>query len=150
MTSLEEITAVENRYVCAGRLPSSGEALDLILARWQVGGRDRETALRLMFLSWYSQTEPPYLTGLSGDLDTKILFGEAFKALGGAQTNDPEVCFAVGTMATVFPQSLGVESQWQVVGQRLLARAAALAPEGVRRESFIGRGAYGAYFAQGS
>lgn len=146
MTSLDAIAEIENRNSAPLCLPSLGEAFGLLSERWAAGEQDRETALRLMFLSWYSQAEPPYLTGLSGDLDTPSVFGDAFASLGGAQSTDPEICFVVGTMTTLFPWSLGDQVYWESMGRQLLVRAAGLAPDGVNPDVFLGRGAYGAYF----
>ncbi len=147
MISLDAITQVENRYVAAASRPTLGEAFEMLLTRWKQGARDRETALRIAFLAWYSCSEPVCFTGLPGGVRPGPMFKEAFEALGGEDAEDAEVCFVVGLMAELFPWCLGDEAHWVAVGGRLSARARELAPRGVPAEQFDGRGAYGAYFA---
>jgi hypothetical protein len=147
MPTLEAITEVENRYSGQGGEPSLGQAFAMLQERWASGARDRETALRLAFLAWYSCSEPTWLTGLPDDQNTSTVFLDAFATLGGAQSSDVEVCFAVGLMAELFPYCIGDEAYWLSVGNMLRARARALAPRGLQPSQFSGRGAYGEYFA---
>jgi hypothetical protein len=146
MDDLAAITGVECRYTEHGE-PSLGEAYELLQSRWNAGGRDRETALRLLFLAWYSCSEPPFLTGLSMDAPYADVFADVFSHLGEEQSSDPEFLFAVGVMATSFPYCIGPESEWEAVGKRCVHRAAELRPEGFEPGWFEGRGAYGNYFA---
>src|SRR5437868_2896310 len=76
MYSLEEITDVESRY--RDGAPSLGQALEMLLARWNVGARDEETVLRLLFLLWYNVVEPIDLTGLPSETDSS-LFRKVFE-----------------------------------------------------------------------
>ena len=146
--SLVEIDATEQGYLGRDSSPVLGQSFDMLLERWAAGERDRETALRLLFLSWYSNCEPPFLTGLPTGQDTAKLCSETFSALGGASTADPEVCFVVGLMAELFPWCLGEEAQWIEVGRLLASRAAQLQPGGPSPTTFsAGRGAYGEYFS---
>lgn len=147
MPSLEIITEVESRYTCRNGEPSLGEAFAMLQERWKSGNRDRETALRLLFLSWYSCSEPTWLTGLPDDQNTSIIFTDTFAALGGEQSSDAEVCFTVGLMAELFPWCIGDETHWLAVGAKLSSRARELSPQGFLPTLFAGRGAYGEYFA---
>jgi len=144
MPSLASITEIENRYTNGE--PSLGSAYALLRERWADGPRDRETALRLLFLAWYSNAEPPFLTGLP-DGDHFAVVSETFNALGGAASTDAEVCFVVGLMASLFPCCLGDETEWSNLGHVLWRRAEALAPGTLTAADFEGRGAYGEYFA---
>lgn len=147
MQSLKAITEVEERYCGRGGEASLGKAFAMLQERWSSGARDRETALRLAFLAWYSCSEPTWLTGLPENQSTSSVFQDAFAALGGEESSDPEVCFAFGLMAELFPWCIGDEAHWLSVGKALRSRANALAPEGLSGSLFSGRGAYGEYFA---
>lgn len=144
--SLIEISRAEQGYLGRNGSPVLGQAFDMLLARWAAGERDRETALRLFFLSWYANCEPPFLTGLPTDHATSRICSETFAALGGTGTSDQEVCFVVGFMAELFPWCLGDETYWMEVGRLLTSRAGKLQPSGPSPSVFAGRGAYGEYF----
>ena len=141
MKSLQEITAIENKYCSENGETSLGVAYDALEERWLSGSKDKETALRLMFLIWYSCSEPEFLTGLNGESVKLNLFSEAFETLGGLDTNDNEVCFTVGLMAQLFPYCIGNEEHWLSIGNLLVNKTEQIEPE-----LFIGRGAYGKYF----
>ncbi|MEA9579502.1 hypothetical protein VC218_11450 [Xanthomonas nasturtii] len=147
MISLEAITEVESRYSGFNGMPSLGEAFAMLQERWEFGDRDRETALRLLFLAWYSCSEPTCLTGLPDDQRTSTIFVDTFAALGGEQSSDAEVCFAVGPMAELFPRCIGDEAHWLALGNKLSSRAHELSPQGFPPSFFKGRGSYGEYFA---
>jgi len=147
MPTIEAITEVENRYSGQDGEASLGEAFSMLQERWASGARDRETALRLAFLAWYSCSEPAWLTGLPDEQSTSTIFRDAFATLGGERSTDAEVCFTVGLMAELFPYCIGDEAYWLSVGKTLRARARRLAPQGVLPAIFSGRGAYGKYFA---
>lgn len=147
---LDSITALEQLYVEAGD-PSLGKAYDALLERFDGGQRDRETCLRLMFLAWYSCSEPEFLTGLPYS-DPEGQHGRVFRAtfeqLGARSSKDPEVIFTASLMTSMFPYCCGPEPEWSAIGEELKARLAAL-PVASRPSatSFTGRGAYGHYFA---
>ena len=147
MHSVEIITAVEDRYCATQGNPSLGEAFEMWALRWSSGLRDRETALRLMFLAWYSCSEPNDLTGLPCDERLKQTFADAFESLGGANSTDAEVCYVVGLMARLFPWCIGEEGNWSRTGLALTQRAQLLALEGIQPRVFQNRGVYGEYFA---
>ena len=121
-----------------------GESFAMLQRRWESGGRDRETALRLLFLCWYGCCEPPDCTGLPGKVEAQLVC-EAFDYLGGQSSSDPEVCFAVVIMAALFPYCMGSEDKWTEIGANMLARAKS-AVDCLSVSVFGGRGAYGAYF----
>ena len=148
MRDLDEITKVEERYALPSGEPSLGEAFRLLRERWSSGARDRETGLRLMFLAWYSCSEPTSLTGLPLER-TEDIFGEVFRGLGGEQSEDAELLYAVAVMAgkNSFPWCCGDEATWLNIAARCTERFRALRPEGFAPADFRGRGAYGDYFA---
>ena len=145
--SFTDIDRVEQDYLGPKGRPVLGLSFGMLMARWQAGERDRETALRLLFLSWYAQCESPMLTGLDPQYDTSAICTDAFAALGGADTQDPEVCFVVGLMAELFPWCLGDEVYWADLGRILKRRAVQLQPSGLLLSVFGNRGAYGEYFS---
>ena len=153
MHSLDAITKVEDRYAGPQGQPSLGEAFTMLQARWASGARDRETCLRLAFLAWYSCAEPNGYTGLPDDQElTSGIFARALAALGGELSSDPEVCYTLGLMAKMFPWAICAknETHWRRVGENLILRAEALAPQGLTASGFVSRGAYGRYFSHQS
>lgn len=146
MVSIATITQIEQQYVEKG-CQTLGSAYTMLQHRWKDGARDKETALRLLFLAWYSCSEPDFLTGLDEDLGNKDVFTNVFSELGGMDCQDPEVCFAVGFMAEIFPYCIGDEKLWEEKGKTLRARGKELKPDGYPPAYFEGRGAYGDYFA---
>lgn len=145
--SLIEINKAEQSYLGRDGGPVLGQSFDMLQARWAAGERDRETALRLLFLSWYSGCEPAFLTGLPAGADMTAICSEMFDFLGGTDTSDPEVCFVVGLMAELFPWCLRDAAYWGRVGRLLTDRAARLQPDGLPPAVFAARGAYGKYFS---
>lgn len=143
--NLKDIDEIERRYRERGG-PILGEAFARLKERWDAGARDTETALRLLFLCWYGIVEPPGNTGLTGDAAAQEAFGRVFAEAGGLDA-DPEILFAVGHMASLFPFNLGDERKWAALGKKALECARAKNPAGCRPEHFEGRGEYGAYFA---
>lgn len=141
-----EITIIETRYTESGGR-SLGQAFDGWLERWSCGERDRETALHLLFLAWYSCSEPTFLTGLPNDLRVSDLFQEVFDALGGEQSHDAEFLYVAGLMADLFPWCVGSELEWKARAQRCLDRSRQLLPTPLSPSVFADRGAYGQYFA---
>lgn len=144
--NIREITTIEDRYVVDGA-PSLGDAYDALVARWENNIADREECLRLMFLAWYSCSEPSELTGLSEGPDAALM-DALFERLGGDQTTDAEVMFTIGTMASLFPYCCGNKEIWVEVGKVLKQRYYDLRPaDRLSVGQFDERGAYGKYFA---
>jgi hypothetical protein len=147
VVELDEVTAIEDRYAGGGE-PVLGDAFAALRGRWQAGATDRETLLRLMFLAWYSCSEPEFLTGLPRQPDGPRLFASVFDQLGGESTTDSEVAFVVSVMASSFPECLGDEAAWTALAARLTERVGEqVHSDGLAPERFEGRGAYGQYFA---
>ncbi|HEV2801555.1 MAG TPA: hypothetical protein VGW12_13700 [Pyrinomonadaceae bacterium] len=118
---------------------------DILSAQWLDGVRARETALRLLFLAWYTCSEPVHLTGLDEAALPEGLIEELFEFLGGEATQDAEFLFVVAVMADVAPWCLGSnERRWEAIGERFWARLGGAVPGA---ETFLGRGEYGEYFA---
>ncbi|NHZ96536.1 hypothetical protein [Massilia sp. CCM 8734] len=141
------INEVEDCYAMPGGSRSLGTALQMLQTRWAANCRDRETALRLAFLAWYTEAEPTFLTGLPENQTMIPVFEAAAAALGGADCIDPEACCVIGMMAELCPYFCGDEQYWLTTGKLLSARARTLLPHGLARAVFAGRGAYGQYFA---
>jgi hypothetical protein len=145
MLSIEKITAIEDEYHSSSHTPSLGRAYDALVFRWKEGARDRETALRLLFLIWFWLAEPPYLTGLKDVNRTRI--NELFQSLGGEFSTDPEVLFVVTVMCQIAPWALGEEAYWREIGERFRLRLRERPQPGLSKQTFVRRGAYGHYFA---
>jgi hypothetical protein len=146
MPTLESISEIESLYKGPNGSPSLGTAFTMLRTRWTEGARDRETALRLAFLVWYSCSEPSFLTGLPDDDCSPLIFSDAFSSLGGSDSTDPEVCYVFGIMAELFPFCCGNEEYWAAMGARLTERLDKLLPQGLSPAVFAGRGTYGEYF----
>ena len=117
---------------------------DSLLAEWLNGSQTREGALRLLFLSWYSCSEPHYLSGLEGVEPEEGLVDELFEFLGGEETQDVEVLFIIAVMGEVAAWCLGEGDRWRRTANSFWSRLDGRVPD---QELFAGRGAYGEYFA---
>lgn len=147
MIELDAITKIEERYAFPRGEPSLGEAYALLSQRWRDGSRDLDTALRLMFLAWYTACEPGFLTGLSSDEPTFEIFEEVFHTMGGSASSDPLFTFAVAYMAALFPWACGPEEIWAKRAKECQARYEILGAPRFTSNHFAGRGAFGRYFA---
>ena len=147
MISIQEITAVEDEYHGRNGKPSLGRALEMWKSRWESGERDRETALRIIFLLWYCCAEPGEFTGLPQSGISKKLLIDAFESLGGIKTTDAELCYVMGIMTEVAVFCFGDNEYWEKIGIELRPRTQKLKPDGFKPEHFRERGAYGDYFA---
>src|SRR5690348_12438133 len=114
--------------------PTLGPAFEVLRDQWRSGERDRELALHLMFLAWYLNLEPPYLTGLDvsrmSSHELSSLFNEAHDWLlpFGAASDDAEALYAAGLAARLCPWLLGDEQQWTARSESYRARYRQLAP----------------------
>jgi hypothetical protein len=147
MVELDVIGKIEAGYDGPRGQASLGEAYALLRQRWQEGARDLETALRLMFLAWYTNCEPIHLTGLPADEPTTPLFNEIFDQVDGPGCTDPQFYFVVGFMAELFPWACGDEKVWAERARTCKARYEQLGGPKFNAEDFAGRGAFGSYFA---
>ncbi|HEY2749357.1 MAG TPA: hypothetical protein VGL86_32285, partial [Polyangia bacterium] len=68
---------LEQRSIGTRGAPALGDAYQVLREQWRAGDRDREVALHLMFLAWYLNIEPPFLTGLDERRtpSTQLCFG---------------------------------------------------------------------------
>lgn len=149
--TIAEITALEQSYV-VGEGPVLGPARDALANRWDSGLRDRETALRLAFMEWYSCSEPEFLTGLhdnynDADRGRQTYFPEIFAYVSSSAHADDEVRFVFGWMAKAFPWCCGdTLGDWERDGNSLWDQWRH-SGSGPQVSAFADRGAYGQYFA---
>ncbi len=150
---LAGVLSLEDLYV-RERLPTLSKALAALHRRWNGGLRDRETALRLLFLLWLSCREPNELTGLPEPQDNVLpawhrLVEDIFETLGGAETTDLEILFVLWWLSTDASWCCGPESVWE--GRSARFRSALLERGGldqIRPDELLRGGAYGAYFSE--
>ena len=142
----EDLDRIEAAYLEQPSMPTLGQSYELMLTRWLQGQRGRELALRLLFLYWYSRSEPTGFTGLGNVSYSQILLAQIASELDVDRSSDLEVCFVLDIMANVWPEAFGAdEAFWTATGER--ARAVLGAKnQSVDPEIFTGRGAYGEYF----
>ena len=113
---------------------------------------DRELCLHLLFLAWYCNLEPPYLTGFNQTSfpsdELSRLFHNVYESLEPEIHNDAECLYVVGLMALLTPYLLGDDTAtWETRSCLFERRFRSLAPSGLPAAHFEGRGAYGNYFA---
>lgn len=152
MTLPQAILDLENRSLGVQGEPTLGRALELALAEWRAGSRDRELRLHLLFLSWFCNIEPPHLTGLDESrvppTDLPQVFQDVYASFADAIDDDVECLFVIGLMAHLSPWLLGEDvPTWEARSSAFRTRYRALAPAGIPAGSFRCRGAYGDYFS---
>jgi len=145
------ILDLENRSVGAEGEPTLGRALQLAIADWRSGNRDRELRLHLLFLSWYCNLEPPHLTGLEEAVVASAglpqLFHDVYDTFANGIMDDVECLYVVGLMAQLTPWLLGGDvATWEARSVEFRRRYRMLLPDGLPPAHFEGRGAYGDYF----
>ena len=122
--SLSEINEIEqaNKH----GVPSLGLAAEELLHRWRNNLKDEETCVRLIFLRWYSCSEPIWLTGLDKEIPSvETIIGE----FGGENSLSAETLFIVGFLgSSLYAFCFGEESVWQEKCKCFLKRAAELEP----------------------
>lgn len=122
--SLEEINQIECAYKLG--VPSLGIAAEELLHRWHNNLRDAETCVRLIFLRWYSCSEPDYLTGLTRET---LTVDSIIADYGGEHNLGAETLFVIGVLGgNTFAFCFGEESVWQKKSRDFLKRAADLEP----------------------
>lgn len=137
--SLNDAIALER----AGDLASSREAL---IERWNKAPHDKETALRLAFIEWWSCSEPDFLTGLPAYDHDSSLFPELFTYLVSPSMIDLRVCFALGWMTKEFPWCCGCgPASWEPEGNALWAEYKR--SEGLDSTQFSDGSEFGRYFS---
>lgn len=118
------------------------EAFAHLIERWDEGGRDRETMLRLLFLIWYNCADQCF----EPSPRSHPSFQEVFEALGVGDSEDAELLYAAGVMADVAPWCCGDEKTWKKRSKHYLNKCKRILDGIPRPTTFSGRGAYGAYF----
>ena len=122
--SLAEITEVERAYKYG--VPSLGSAAEELLHRWRNNLKDEETFVRLVFLRWYSCSEPDWLTGLNKEIP---LIENIIAEFGGENSLAAETLFILGVLGgNTFAFCFGEESTWREKCRGFLKRAAELEP----------------------
>lgn len=116
-------------------------------AAWELGHRDREDALHLLFLAWMHWADPPFVTGMEDDPEADKLWRMIYGYFGGEESTDAEFLHVAGLMAGIFPWGLGDEVEWASRATRMQTRSLDLKPDGFSPEFFEGRSDYGDYFA---
>ncbi|ADL02017.1 hypothetical protein [Brevundimonas subvibrioides] len=116
-------------------------------AAWELGYRNREDALHLLFLAWMHWADPPFVTGMTDDPDAENLWLAIFSYFDGEDSADAEFLHVAGLMACIFPWGLGDEVEWASRATRMKERSLDLKPDGFSPEDFLGRSDYGDYFA---
>ena len=152
MSLPQSILELERRDAEPGGEPTLGLALEVAIEEWRAGNRDRELRLHLLFLCWYCNLEPPFVTGLD---DSRVpssglpaLFEEVYATLAEGIYDDPEGLYVVGLMAQLASWCVGDDpAMWEARGREFIARYRQLLPGGLPATAFEGRGAYGDYFA---
>ena len=149
-----EVLELENRSLGREGEPTLFRAYELLLEEWRRGSRDREVGLHLMFLAWYLLCEPAHLTGLDeravSQASLSAVFGKVHEHFQPTIRGDAEALYVVGLMAHLFPYVLGEVAEIDALAEEYRALYRALVPQGLTADIFIGRGAYGDYFASQS
>jgi hypothetical protein len=120
---------------------------------WLDGNRERELTLHLLFLSWYLDLEPAFLTGLqSGTEEAKDLariFVEAHDWLlpEGERSTDAEALYVAGLLARMWTIPTLPVDVWDARAEAYHVRYRELRPGGLSAAEFERRGYYGEYFA---
>jgi len=145
---------LEAQSIGAKGAPTLGPAYELLRDQWRSGDRDRELGLHLMFLAWYLNVEPPFLTGLDAahvqPAELTTVFNDVHAVLlsDGADATDAEALYVVGLMAHLTAWLLGDDEEWTDRSESYRRRYRQLSPGGMDPEVFADRGAYGDYFAR--
>ena len=122
--SLADITAIER--ACSLGAPTLGRAAEALLARWRWPLRDGETFIRLAFLAWYAEHEPPFLTGL----ETPLPSVDALVAERGREAAlEPEARFTLALLWNVFPPLGADEDAYRARARRWAQQAAEAEPK---------------------
>src|SRR5438046_8323469 len=103
MGILAAILALENRSIGENSERTLGSALQLAVAEWSAGNRDRDLRLHLLFLCWYCNLEPPHITGFDEAVinseELAQLFHDVYVTFADGIMNDAECLFVVGLIA---------------------------------------------------
>ena len=110
MLSLSEISIIEQADQLGAK--ALGTAYDALERRWEYGLTDNETFIRLLFLKWYSISEPNWYNGLPEQKELSSV--EAFiYQRGDMLLFPPENQFVIAVLSHSFPWCFGDEKKWQ-------------------------------------
>lgn len=123
------------------------ETYQRLRAGWDAGNRNRESALHLLFLTWWHWAEPDFLTGLSHDPAAPKLWRDVFDHFGGEASSDAEFLFVGAIMVAITPWVFEDDGLPENRAKAMETRSLVLRPSGFQPEAFEGRGDYGEYFA---
>ena len=123
--SLAEIGVLEAAYENGAK--SLGTAKVALRDRWAANLRDDETLIRLLFLNWYSCSEPGWLTGLEPSEENE--FDNLVAEAGSWENFEPESKFILGVLANSFPYCCGEEEKWAGLSPSLFQEAEKQAPD---------------------
>ena len=139
---------LENRHIGPNGEPTLADAFGILRKQWELGDRDRELGLHLLFISWYGNAEPPSLTGFlnSPEADLQQTFSTVFNYFQPKIHGDAEMLFVIGIAAIVVPWALGDEKVWEMRAREYLLRYRELMPNGLDPSVFRNRGYYGEYY----
>jgi len=125
--SVQEIGEIERGYALG--IPALGFAAKEFLRRWQFGLKDEETLIRLVFLFWYSRTEPPFLTGLNNEFDG-LSVERLLEEFGGEDRLGRESRFIIAMLGYgEYAFGLGDETEWRAKSTTFLRDAGADEPQ---------------------
>ena len=115
MLSLSEITTIETADQLGAK--ALGTAYDALAKRWEYGLTDNETFIRLLFLKWYSISEPNWYNGLPQQEELSV---ENFIRQRGDLFSFPlENQFIIAVLSHSFPWCFGDENKWQEASRQL-------------------------------
>ena len=117
MLSLSEISVIEEADSLG--VQGLGVALDKLLERWDHGLRDDETFIRIVFLKWYSITEPTWYNGLPNDSSAESLADFIEKRINSSYLTS-EAKFIIGILSGNFPWAFGDEIKWKEQSNKFL------------------------------
>jgi hypothetical protein len=147
----DTILKLENRSIGEHGEPTLGQALEFAIGEWNAGNREREFRLHLLFLAWYCNLEPPFITGYNEPTPPDQLgelFSAVYETFADSILDDAEALYVVGLIAMLTPWLLGGDTKiWEARARDYHERYRALVPDGLSPSFFEGRGAYGDYFA---
>lgn len=125
MRSLKEIGILEDAFICGA--PTLVHAALALRERWNAGLRDQETFVRYAFLSWYSRSEPDFLTGFADGPELPTV--DALYQQFGVENMAPETLFVLGLISHGWSFCCGDEKVWERRSIELFERAARQVPE---------------------
>jgi hypothetical protein len=145
---LQQVLLLENRHIAGEHTLAS--AYECLRVAWRSDLHDRELALHLAFLAWYSYVEPPNSTGLAESITWAELQSSFVEATGyllpdGERSEDAEALYTVGLMAHLVPFFEKPE-EWLARSVRYRAAYRKICPSGIDPKLFVDRGFYGKYF----